>query len=94
MQQPERESDKFSPKASVSWAFTPGWSAKASIGQAYRFPTVGELYQAITTGATLTTPDPNLQPEEALSTEWSLERSFEDGRVRPYLLYRGSSRMR
>jgi len=80
--QPEIESEKFSPKASVRWEFAPQWSAKASVGQAYRFPTVSELYQAITTGATLTVPNPNLRPEDALSTEWSVEYGVEDGNVR------------
>ena len=80
--QPEIKADKFSPKASVRWEFAPQWSAKASVGQAYRFPTVSELYQAITTGATLTVPNPNLRPEDALSTEWSLEHAIEDGNVR------------
>ena len=82
MNQPEIDADKFSPKASVRWEFAPEWSAKASIGQAYRFPTVSELYQAITTGATLTVPNPNLRPEDALSTEWSIEHALEDGNVR------------
>ncbi len=82
VQQPERSADTFSPKASLRWAFAPDWSARVSAGQAYRFPTVGELYQAITTGATLTVPNPNLRPEDALSTEWSLERSFENGNLR------------
>jgi iron complex outermembrane recepter protein len=82
VQQPEREAEKFSPKASLEWAFAPDWTAKVSVGQAYRFPTVGELYQAVTTGAVLTVPNPNLKPEDAISTEWSLERRLEDGNVR------------
>jgi iron complex outermembrane receptor protein len=82
VRQPEIEQTKFSPKASLSWEFAPDWSARASVGQAYRFPTVAELYQAITTGATLTVPNPNLKPEKALSSEWSVGRRFEDGDVR------------
>ncbi len=50
--QPKRDADKLSPKATLEWSFAPAWTAKASIARAYRFPTVGELYQAITTGAT------------------------------------------
>ncbi|MFT3725597.1 MAG: TonB-dependent receptor [Hyphomonadaceae bacterium] len=80
--QPEVKSDNFSPKASVRWEFAPQWSAKASVGKAYRYPTVSELYQAITTGATLTVPNPNLRPEDALSTEWTVERMLEDGSIR------------
>lgn len=80
--QPEVKSDNFSPKGSASWAFAPQWSAKASVGKAYRYPTVSELYQAITTGATLTVPNPNLRPEDALSTDWSIEHTLTDGNVR------------
>ncbi len=80
--QPELEATEFSPKASLEWNFAADWTARASIGRAYRFPTVGELYQAISTGATLTVPNPNLRPENALSTEWTIERRLEGGRVR------------
>ena len=55
----------------------------AAVGRTrLRFPTVGELYQAITTGATLTVPNPKLRPERALSTELSFERTFKSGRLR------------
>src|SRR6185436_4947012 len=80
--QPERETDKLSPKASLEWTFAPAWTAKASIGEAYRFPTVGELFQAVTVGSVQTSPSPNLRPEKALSTEWSLSRRFDRGNVR------------
>lgn len=80
--QPERVADKFSPKAALEWSVTEHWTARASFGRAYRFPTVSELYQAITTGATLTSPNPDLRPERALSTEWSLERMAGNGSVR------------
>ncbi len=81
-QQPALDADRFSPKAALEWAISPEWTARAAIGRAYRFPTVGELCQAITTGATLTVPNPNLRPERALSTEWALERRLEGGSVR------------
>ncbi|GAM96788.1 hypothetical protein U91I_00409 [alpha proteobacterium U9-1i] len=80
--QPALDATEFSPKTSLEWAIAADWSARVSLGRAYRFPTVGELYQAITTGATLTAPNPNLRPENAFSTEWSVERRFESGRVR------------
>lgn len=80
--QPARADETFSPKAAIEWRFATGWRARAALGAAYRFPTVSELYQAITTGATLTSPNPNLRPEEGFSTEWSLERRFDHGRIR------------
>lgn len=72
--QPVREARGFSPKASIAWRAGAGWSARFSVGKAYRFPTVGELYQAITTGPTITVPDPNLRPERALSEELAIEQ--------------------
>ncbi|MES1202690.1 MAG: TonB-dependent receptor [Pseudomonadota bacterium] len=83
--QPTRGADKLSPKATLEWSFAPDWKARASFGRAYRFPTVGELYQAITTGATLTSPNPNLRPERALSTEWAIERMTGSGSLRASL---------
>lgn len=80
--QPSLDATRFSPKASVSWEIDEAWQAKASYGMAYRFPTVSELYQAITTGATLTVPNPELKPERANSGEVSLEYMMANGSVR------------
>jgi len=80
--QPGLSSTNFSPKASLSWEATNEWLVTGSLGKAYRYPTVGELYQAITTGATLSVPNPNLKPENALSGELAFERANEKGRLR------------
>jgi iron complex outermembrane receptor protein len=52
------------------------------VGVAYRFPTVTELYQSVTVGTLLQTPNPNLKPERALSSELSAERTWSSGFVR------------
>jgi len=70
--QPERAQQAFSPKASLRWTPAPKWSVTLSAGQAYRFPTVSELYQAIATGPTISVPDPNLRAERARSEELAL----------------------
>ena len=80
--QPTRSESGFSPKASLTWTGMEGLIIAASYGEAYRFPTVTELYQAITTGTTLTVPNPNLRPEHARSMELAIERPFDQGRVR------------
>ena len=80
--QPGLTSTRFSPKASLSWQATQQWAVTASLGRAYRFPTVTELYQAVTTGATITVPNPNLKPENALASELAFERVSQNGRVR------------
>ncbi len=80
--QPELSASKLSPKATLSWQFLPEWNAKLSFGEANRFPTVAELYQAITTGVTVTIPNPNLVPETAMSFEAAIERQDKYSRVR------------
>jgi iron complex outermembrane receptor protein len=80
--QPSLNSSDFSPKASLSWSIDSDWTATASFGGAYRYPTVSELYQTITTGAVLTVPNPDLKPEHALSAELAVERRTEEGRIR------------
>lgn len=80
--QPTLEAARFSPKGSLSWEPAQDWQVTASVGVANRFPTVTELYQATTVGTTLVNPNPNLRPEQALSTELAIERKFVDGKVR------------
>ncbi|MBW8881126.1 MAG: TonB-dependent receptor, partial [Asticcacaulis sp.] len=80
--QPELQRDAVSPKLVFSFNPTPEWTLKASDGAAARFPTVTELYQAITTGPTLSVPNPALRPERAVSTELSVERQWPDASLR------------
>jgi iron complex outermembrane receptor protein len=80
--QPELQKDAFSPKGVVSWSPLADWTFKGSVGLAYRFPTVSELYQAVTAGPILAVPNPNLQPEQALSSELSAERTWSNASVR------------
>jgi len=71
--QPTLSAARFSPKASLAWTPTAGWKITASFGRAWRFPTVGELYQVVTTGSNLAVPNPNLKPERATSEELAIE---------------------
>ena len=80
--QPEIGHDAFSPKAVLAYSPRADWTFKASVGLAYRFPTVTELYQSVTVGTQLQTPNPNLKPERSLSSELSAERRWEGGSVR------------
>ncbi len=77
--QPALSAAKFSPKAALAWQVSPEWSATGLFGVAYRFPTVTELYQVVTTGPTLTVPNPFLKPEHAVSGEIALERALPEG---------------
>lgn len=62
-----------SPKASLSFDATEDLTLRASFGRAYRFPTVGELFQGKINGSTLVNNNPGLQPENALSKELTAE---------------------
>ncbi|MDB5864583.1 MAG: TonB-dependent receptor [Betaproteobacteria bacterium] len=80
--QPELSASRVSPKASIAWTATDALMFTASVGKAYRFPTVTELYQAVTVGPELRSPNPNLRPERAWSGELSGEYAVQAGRVR------------
>ena len=80
--QPERSADRFSPKAALAWTPGAGWKVQLSYGQAWRFPTVGELYQVVTSGVIGAIPNPDLKPEHARSTELAIERSDAKGSIR------------
>jgi iron complex outermembrane receptor protein len=82
VRQPGLSADRFSPKAVLAFMPDDAWRFTASVAKAYRFPTVTELYQSVTTGAALSVPNPNLKPEDATSAELAGERDWSSGRVR------------
>ena len=86
---PTLSATRFSPKASLTYEINKEWDATTSIAQAYRFPTVGELYQTCTGCTIATYGNPNLKPEEILSNEVSLQRKFDDGKIRLTLFSEG-----
>jgi iron complex outermembrane receptor protein len=79
--QPGRSANRFSPKATLAWAAGPAWTVRLSAGQAWRFPTVAELYQIVTTPVPAV-PNPNLRPERARSAELAIERRDARGSIR------------
>lgn len=80
--QPIERSTNFSPKASLAWQVDPAWDARLSFGIAYRYPTVGELYQIVSTSGTYSIPNPDLTPEHDASGELAIERHVDDLRLR------------
>jgi iron complex outermembrane receptor protein len=82
----DRSRNTFSPKASLSFEPTPAWGFRAAFGKAYRFPTVTELFQQLTTSNNIiVTNNPNLKPEEIYSCEITAERRFANGLARASL---------
>jgi iron complex outermembrane receptor protein len=80
--QAERRASGFSPKASLAWRDASGWSVRLSLAQAWRFPTVGELYGAVAVGPILANPNPGLRPERARSGELAIEHRGDKGSLR------------
>ena len=80
--QPEVRYSNFSPKATLAWTVAPKWQVTASVGKAYRYATASELYQLVSTGVTFTSPNPNLKPDDDLSTELRIERTLDHGYAR------------
>ena len=86
--QPVRSAEHFSPKATLAYALTPAVTARLSYGEAWRFPTVGELYQVVTTPVPAV-PNPNLKPEHARSVELAIEHRDAHGNARLSLFGEG-----
>ena len=78
----DKSTNKFSPKISLNFEPQPAWGFRAAFGQAFRFPTVTELYQQLANGSNILVNNPNLKPEEVLSAELTAERRFANGLVR------------
>jgi iron complex outermembrane receptor protein len=55
---------------------------RASVGRAYRFPTVSELFQGQINGSSIVNNNPNLQPENDLSKELTAEWTHGKGLYR------------
>lgn len=83
----DRSDNRFSPKLSISFEPQPAWGFRAALGQAYRFPTVSELYQQLQNGTTLVQSNPDLKPEEVISAEFTAERRFDYGLIRASLFH-------
>lgn len=80
--QPALNSTNFSPKASLSYDPNRDWNITANFGEAYRYPTVTELYQNASSGTNIFQPNPFLKPEQDFTGELNIERHGSDGRVR------------
>lgn len=80
--QPEVDASRLSPKAVLAWTPNGDWAFTGSVGKAYRFATASELYQLVSTGATFTSPAPDLRPDDVLAAELRAVRTFTRGSVR------------
>lgn len=67
---PKRTASAFNPKGSLLYKPFAGTTLRASIGQAFRPPTVYELYSIFISRGVTTTSGPNLEPE--INTAWDI----------------------
>ena len=81
----DKSANRFSPKLGLAFEPSPQWGFSLALGQAYRFPTVSELYQSITSGNNLIQNNPQLKPEKVYSGELTAERRFANGLLRATL---------
>ena len=63
----------FQPKASLEYKVTKEYEVRGSMGRAYRFPTVTELFQSLSTPSSVAINNPNLQPQ--VSTAYDFTQS-------------------
>ena len=77
-----RQESAFSPKLALSYQASADWLLRGSLGKATRFPTVSELFQAVTSGSNKLVNDPNLKPESVWSGELTAERAVGSGLLR------------
>jgi iron complex outermembrane receptor protein len=79
---PEREDTWVSPKVAASFALTPYWTLKASLGRAIRMPTVAELFQGSIAAEAIVNHDPDLAPERSWTRELTAAGEFAHGDLR------------
>jgi iron complex outermembrane receptor protein len=77
-----RSENRFSPKFSAGFQPADGWQLRYSLARAYRFPIVEELYQneRRTTGTSIANAD--LEPEDGLHHNVTIERTVDGGYIR------------
>jgi iron complex outermembrane recepter protein len=82
-----RSSNEISPKVAISWQPDESWVFKASLGRAFRYPTVSELYQGSISTNSIVNNDPDLKPEKSWTSEWTAEHEFGPGALRTTLFF-------
>jgi iron complex outermembrane receptor protein len=79
---PSRKEFFRSPKLSLARDLGTEWRLRASVGRAWRMPTVSEMFQGSVSAGSIVNSDPNLLAERATSGEFTAERSLEGGLLR------------
>ncbi len=78
----DRGQSNFSPKLHLAWQASPAMALRASIGKGVRYPTVAEMFQTFNGPGGIKTNDPNLKPEQVLSSEWVVQQQWDNAMLR------------
>lgn len=79
---PGREENKVSPKFSVGYLPNNDWSIRYSLGKAYRFPIVEELFSQYAAYNAISVANPGLNPEDGLHHNLMFQRDLQAGYLR------------
>ncbi|NTV46547.1 MAG: TonB-dependent receptor, partial [Chlorobiales bacterium] len=74
----KRSKSAFSPKSSVVYKPLESTSLRASVGSAFKGPSLSQLYSSITSLTSSSLSNPNLNPEKSTSWEIGVEHKFAD----------------
>lgn len=75
-QYPSRTLNAFSPKLGILYRISPSTSLKGSIGQAFRAPSVNDLYKNTVKKNKISAGNPNLDPETISSIEMGVDQKI------------------
>jgi len=78
----DRSESRFSPKFSVGFRPADDWQVRYSLARAFRFPIVEELYQNERRTSGTSIANANLEPEDGLHHNVTIERSVDGGFLR------------
>jgi iron complex outermembrane receptor protein len=72
-------------RAGATWQALEATYVRASYGQGFRFPTIGERYITTNVGALTIMPNPDLRPERGTNLEAGVKQGFRIGKFMGYL---------
>lgn len=78
----DRSESAVSPKAALEYAPNQDWRYRLSVAKSTRFPTVNELFQGSISGNQIINSDPDLEPEEAFSIDYTIETALDNAIMR------------
>lgn len=73
---PDRSSKAWTGKVAAVYSLPRSWQVRGSIGNAFRNPTVYDLYRDLTLAGSLLLANPLVQPERLLAYEGGIQKSF------------------